>query len=420
MPSKKSVFDLDQYKPLQGIFQTRQTRFGRFWKCYKARATDAMGEFTSPEGNYTSTTIANAVRPLFTPLARTVEIDVALIPGGWKLDPEAMSHKPAMKQIFLWSRWATEGDIFVRYAVSMGEAGLWVRDDRPNNKIILQAVRPENFVADYAQPWDETPRLVLFVSKTQGDGDDEIEEATAVTANRIITYLDGEQLEDRENTLGFVPLVVCKMDVGDGLGEPTFADSLTALDQVNRQASYMSSIIQKHAEPQWAVFGADPTDLTKDGTSVWYFPEGSDVKAILASVDFPGLLAFIQEIKTEMKEGLPELAFAKLVGVERVAAATIELQMAESVFKVRRLRKITDEAVACGMRIAGRVAASMGLAELAGLNDPLFQFDEERAVVAVDAMTRLQIEQAGNSAQVGKLALERERTLMQAQNGGGN
>jgi hypothetical protein len=120
-----------------------------------------------------------------------------------------------------------------------------------------------------------------------------------------------------------------------------------------------------------------------------------------------------------MKDSLPELAFSKLVGVERVAAATIELQMSEAVFKIKRLRKTYDEALANAAHLVGRAAQQMGLADLSPLAEEL-AFDPERPVITIDALTMLQIEQARSSADLTAQALERERQLMAMANGDGS
>ena len=117
-----------------------------------------------------------------------------------------------------------------------------------------------------------------------------------------------------------------------------------------------------------------------------------------------------------MKDSLPELAFRELVGVNRIAAATIELQMAEAVFKIRRLRKVSDWALAQACRLCGRAGAQMGL-ELAALDTPLMRFDRNRPVITIDALTRLQIESLEQGNQLGQMALAREQMLVGAAQG---
>lgn len=415
-----SIFERDEYKALGERWQARKERFVRNWKYYKAEVYQSRQD-GSDIGKYVNQRIADTVLPLFTPLARAVNLDVALIPGGWRLDAYSQQYAAAVGQVLRASRWATEGDKFVRFMVAMGEAGLYVvdrRDEEDGGQAYLQALRPDTYLVQTMSRYDPTPARVFFIDEGVDEEGRPVEEATVIEPGVVRTYVAGEPagLGDRPpeyaNALGFVPVVEAKNDPGDGSGEPTFDDVVASLDQANRQATYLANIIQRHAEPQWAAFGAEAGDLEKSGDAVWFFPEGSDVRAVLAQVDFEGVRQFIEDVKQEVKDALPELAISKLVGVERVAAATIELQLAEAVFKVRRLRKPADQALAEALRLAGR----SGLAE-AALDDPLLRLDPERPVISLDALTRLQLQQAEAGVQLQQMALEREQLLMGAANG---
>lgn len=417
MATVKSVFDLEEFKPYRQAFMARQSRFQRNWRYYKAESYDSP-QVRSPMGQFVISRITDAVRPLFTPLARAVNLDVALIPGGWELAPNSTQHQTAVDTIFRASSWPVEGDMFVKYIAAMGEAALYVVDDREAKQLTMQALRPDSYLLVASGRYNQTPRLAIMLAASEGK-----EEATVIDPQRIRTFINGEPagIDGRPpayaNALGYVPIAPCKNDPGDGMGEPTFDDVIASLDQVNIQATHLANIIQKHVEPQWAAFGAEAGDLEKSGDLVWFFPEGSDVKAILAAVDFEGVLAFIQDIKAEVKDGLPELSLSKLVGVERVAAATIELQMAEAVFKIRRMRKPVDLAVANALRLVGRAAAEMGRPDLAGLDDPTLDLNADRAVITLDALTRLQLESAENNTALSRMAREREQMLIAAGSG---
>lgn len=418
----KSLFDLDEFKDLKESFAARRSRFRDYWRYFKAEYNGGNSVFASAPSNYLNNLFQASIKPIFTPLARAVRIDAALIPGEWKLDKNNAQHEAALARLFRMSKWDTEGDLWVKFAAAMGESAIRIVDDRLAQTVRLMPMRPDTYITRSFSFYDQTPRQLISIYEQQEGGKD-VEYAEVIDAATVRTFRNGEPYAmnpaygaEYANALGFVPVVVCLHDNGEGQGEATFDDVLTALDQVNQQATYMAQIIERHFEPQWAAFGAEPGDLEKSGDSVWFFPEGSDIKAILAQVDFEGLLAFIKEIKTEMKESLPELAFAKLVGVERVAAATIELQMAEAVFKIRSMRKAHDQALAEAVMLAGRAATGMGN-ELAGLDDPMLAFDKNRPVITIDALTRLQIEQQRESTELARMAREREAMLTSAMQG---
>lgn len=393
-----SIFDLDEFESIKEGWNNRQTTLRRFWNYYKADYEIGGGSPKSAPGQYVQSLVKNQIKPIFTPLGRAVNLDVALIPGGWRLDADSQIYRDNVQEVFDLSEWDTEGDLLCRWYAAMGEAGIRIVDDPDTGNAYMAPVSPRTYMIG-GRP--QNPDWALFVEMR---GEDEY--ATLFTKENVTTWVEGQNVgfdgrpAKYRQALGRVPLVVALNDGGDGVPEPTFDDTLTALDQVNQQASHMAAMIFKHVEPQWAAFGTEAADLEKSGDNVWFFPEGSDIKAVLAAVDFAGLLSFVREIKEEMKESLPELALRDLVGVNRIAAATIELQMAEAVFKIRRLRKPLDTAVGKALEICTGAQTRIRL-------------DKQRPVIVVDAMTRLELESKEAATELSKLALQRELALGQ-------
>lgn len=408
MSNIRSIFDLDEFRPHLAEWQRRQARFAMYWAYFKAEPTGNT-MWRTDFGRMIGGTINSAIKPIFTPLGRAVELDVALIPGGWAIATKLDEERVAVERLFLDSRWAVEGDIYVRYVTALGEAGVRVNVN-PEGRVWIQPVRPDGYLLVPNSVWDGSPRWLITVRRENENEYAEVigTEIIRTFQNGILSGVNGNPAE-YPNPYGLIPFVNCVMDNGDGVGEPTFDNTLVALEQLNRQATYMATIISRHAEPQWAVFGAEAGELEKSGEAVWFFPAGSEVKAVLAAVDFPGLLTFIQEIKKEMKESLPELALSQLVGVERVAAATIELQMAETVFKIRRLRKPIDQALAEAVQMAGKIARRLEIGGFEQVGNVMF--DADRPVIAADNLTRLQVETARNNYELTRLAFQREVAL---------
>jgi hypothetical protein len=401
--SSGSIFDHERFRGAQGAFLERQKRIQRYWAYYKGTVYNAATAGGGvPAAVYLNGRIASTVRPLFTPLARAVNLDVALIPAGWLLRPDVLDEeRDFINRLWRSSDWnGVTGDLLVRYLVATGEAGIWLSWPPGSDVPRLQAVRGDRWVM-YGD-------AVLLMHST---GPDEV--VDVVGADRWQHWVGGRLVKESENAFGEIPFVSCVNESGEGYGEPTFEDAIASLDQVNLQATHLANIIQKHVEPQWAAFGAEPADLEKSGDSVWFFPDGSDVKAVLAQVDFDGVLAFIQEIKSEVKDALPELSLTRLVGSERVAAATIELQMAESVFKVRRLRKPVDAAVDRAIEMAARIARQLGGVDVPAMQSVEGWLDVDRPVLQLDAMTRVQLEQAQIARDSQREAARQHALLMQ-------
>jgi hypothetical protein len=226
----KSIFDLPQYQHLRDKFDKRRSRFRRYWKYYKSDYPQTFGQFNSAPGQYIQQMLANAIKPLFTPLARAVNIDVALVPGKWALLPETPdAQRQALARLFKASRWPTEGDLWVRYGTALGETGLRIVDDRMAKRVMAQPVAPWTYVYEPGSPFDTTPALAIFIriekEKNERGQWVDVEYAEVMTPQTISTYRNGQpqagggRPQTYTNALEMVPLVVALHDCGDGQPE---------------------------------------------------------------------------------------------------------------------------------------------------------------------------------------------------------
>ena len=361
--------------------------------------------------------VGKEIKPLFLPLARAVDIDAGIIPGNWLLGDEdtpeskVNSWEKAKKLIFKWSKWATKGVLYVHYGAQYGVSALKVSDLQEEKRIEISAVDPTNLLLVYEGEYTDVPSMSIWVEK-RGDGEDEVEFAEVITATEIKTYIDGleqEVVDDRDavypNLQGRVPYFeVLHMENGEVWGEATFQKAMGLLDEVNQLATDLADIIKDHGEPQWAVSGAEPSDLEHDGDKVWFLPEGSKVEILLPPIDIPGVLEFIREIKDGVEEALPELSFDELRSKDKIATATLELQLIELILKVKRTRPNYDQGLIDALRFAGQMAAGMSLPEIVVLDDEDLVMDVDREILPMDPQTRMSLEMQ-------EIILERERAM---------
>jgi hypothetical protein len=273
-----------------------------------------------------------------------------------------------------------------------------VADLRDQSKVIIKPCDPTRFMLVPKGQYDATPALALYIEYRDVSGG-LVEYAEAITDTSVRTFVDGvlAGVDGREpeylNPLGFVPFVeVHHIRTGFALGECTYQKAIPLLDEVNQLASYLADIISKHVEPQWAMMGVEPSDMVKSGDTVWFLPSGSDAKPLIAGVDIDGVLAFVKEIAGNVQGALPELAFDELRAKDQIATATIELQLMELTLKVKRTRPNYDDGLVKALRMAGRAAATMGLSEIALLDDEDLVFDAERPVIPLDAVAQIDLE----------------------------
>lgn len=406
--SVESIFDREEFTPLRGRWNNRLKELSRRASYYDGSVYKHIPERLGWFGPR----FYRRVRPLYLPLARAVDVDAGIIPGGWTFSEAAPdAWVGARDAVFDWSNWKTDGVLFVHYGAQYGVVGLKVADVRQERRIVVSALDPETFMLVGA---GETPAMALVIEERVDQVGETFQYAEVVTPDAIRTFKDGVPMgfdgrdQEYRNDLGFVPFVeVRHIETGSPLGECTFQKAIPLLDEVNDAASRLADIIRKHAEPQWAVFGSEPSELTKSGDNVWFFPgEGSEARPLVADIDVPGVLEFVREIRDQVHGALPELSFDELRKKDQIATATLELQLMELVLKVQRTRPNYDEGLAQALRLAGRAAASMGMPEVAVLDDPALAFDEDRPVIPLDPETRMRLEMMEIELQMQRAMIE--------------
>lgn len=393
-----SIFDLDEFKPYLEAWNARQAEFAARASYYDGSVyngvRDALG-WLGPR-------LYKNIKPLYLPLARAVDVDAGIIPSGWAWPEDAPeAWQTARQQVFAWSSWNTKGVLYIHYGAIYGCSVLKVSDLRNQKQVVVSAINPACVLLTASGAYDSTPGQAIYVdqrSDTQGD----YEYAEVVTPELVRTFRDGVSygFDGREaeytNELNVVPFIeVRHIETGAALGECTYQKAIPMLDEVNELASYLSTIIKKHAEPQWAVIGAEATDLEHSGDNVWFMPGASDLKIAVPGIDIAGVLAFVNQIAANVKESLPELSFDELKKGQ-IATATVELQLAELTLKVKRTRPNYDDGLIQALRMAGQAGQTMGLDSIAALNDPQLSFDNERPVLPMDAKTQLEIQKLQN------------------------
>lgn len=401
-----SIFKLDEFKPLEASWNARLKELATRASYYDGSIYTAIKNVPmfGPR-------LYKGIKPLYLPLSRAVDVDAGIIPGGWTMakdTPEAQL--TAQRILFDWSDWDIYGVLFVHYGAEYGVSGLKISDLREEKRVIMRPVDPQTFMLTYSGQYSNRPSMALVIERRSDSGED-FEYAEVIEPDRIRTYRNGVPwgFDGREpeylSLLGYVPFVEIRhIETGKALGECTFQKAIPLLNEVNELASYLADIIKKHAEAQWAVIGAEPSDLVKSGDNVWFIPQGGDAKALVAAVDIAGVLAFVQEIRDQVLGSLPELAFDELKSKTQIATATLELQLMELVLKIQRSRPNYDHGLVDAMRMAGRAAATMGIWEISVLDDETLTLDAERAILPLDPLTEIELEMQ-------QLTLERERAM---------
>jgi hypothetical protein len=402
-----SIWELEPFKPYAERWRQRQKSLAERKSYYNGEIYRGIREGLG----WLAPRLYRGIKPLYLPLSRAVDVDAGIVPAGWALPEGApQAWREAMAQVLRWSRWVTDGVLYVHYGAMYGVSGLKVVDVREARRVVIAPLDPMRFMLIESSEYDSTPCLAFYVEERQ-DAQGRFEYGEVIGPSVVLTFRGGQPYgfggrdPDYTNELGFVPfLEVQHINTGEELGEATFTKAIPLLNEVNELASYLADIIKKHAEPQWAVIGAEASDLVKSGDNVWFVPGSGDVKPVVAGIDVEGVLEFVREIRDQVKGALPEMAFDELRNKENIAPATLELQLMELVVKIQRVRPNYDTGLVTALRLAGRAAVGMGLADVAVLDNEALALDGERPVLPLDPLTQMQLESMG-------LALERQRAL---------
>lgn len=401
-----TILALPEFEPYQSRYYARALKFGRYRRYYEGTIYDDTA-FKLAHKLYAQT------KSLVAFIARTVDLDVALIPGmmePWELDPDATPQGiiDARDLLYAWSQWPVESDAWLEDGTMLGEAMLKIVPSESMVKV--QRLRPETaMLLDHIDPDSGEPvQMLLIVDRSMTDSTGKsYEYAEAITPGQIRTYRNGDPWgyggnPDRyDNPLGFVPAIRTPCDVDC---RPTFSPVLPQLNSVNEMASYISDIIGRHAEPQWAAIGAEASDLTKSGGNIWFFPQpDASLQAIIAQIDIPGTLAFIESFRDEMKSNLPELAFDELRAQKLLATETLHIQLIELRAKIWKMRRRFDAGLIQAHQMAAIAAGIYGIGDLAPLLAP-HSMDYARPVLPRSRMEEIQLEEA-------ELALEAARQM---------
>ena len=397
MARLRSVFDHDEYKPYQVRYMSRRNRTLRN-RQYVDGSIYQDSSFKLAHKLYAQ------VKALFSLLARAVELDIAFVPGmmaAWELTDSATdAQRAAQATLYRWSSWDIVGDDWLEDGAATGAAWLKVVPDDTARQVRLERIAPEIVLrveGHLDREIGERGPLALIVDPQMVDAANEsYEYAEAITPDQIRTYRNGEPHDygmgaDRwPNPLGMIPLVSAHNDSG---GRPTWAKCGDQIVSVNELASYLGDIIGRHAEPQWAAKGVEEGELIKSGDNVWYLPVGADVNAILATIDIPGTLEFVRELKVETKANLPELSFDDLRTKDQVATETLHVQLIELRAKIWKMRRRYDTALIDAHRMAAVAGQIYGYSDLAPLLTPHLM-DAQRPVLPQSRLEQIREEEA--------------------------
>lgn len=430
MAEVKSIWDLEDFKPYRAQFVARQnvliTRDNYYnGQAYHTVAVNALRHDDALKAAYKDMVAAavgqvnTLVQGLIDPISTVVDVDTGLVPGGWLLHPDSAQYEEAVAQLFRNVNWVEEGDLFVNYGARMGVGTLLVVDDRKNRRVDVQALNPATVLPIYGEG-RSTSREIMMAIIVEQNGEDE--EAQVITPQQVMTFRNGMPVAlygpkaSYPNQLGFVP-VIDQPYIMDGspYGRCAFQDVIRQLGGINSTTTQLSENIRKNANPQWVLMTDDElpdSPIKRTDEKLWKISANGGVEAIVATLDIAGVVTMIEGVYDKMEKKLPQFLLHQLVGINRVAAETIRIQLLPLIIHVERVRRSLDAGVVRMLQMAGRVAANIGQVDLAGLDNPMLKLDPERRIIPVDKGVLLDLRLKELQVELQEAVLVAQRAMM--------
>lgn len=383
----KSVFDtVPELGPYRDRWQARCVAYAVWRAYYKGTAYIEKPELLKALKLY------SGIRQIFGPLRRAVRVDVAKVPGGWRIDPgnpgedrEAVpdATAAAVKQIREWSHYRASYGRAVLHGAVAGEFGLLVVDDQVAKTVAIYPLRPDEVVTGELE--DGTP-FGLVIKQGLADRRGRYEYAALYTPTELRTFRNGERHDydggghTRPNLQARVPLLLSPYRAGeDGVGENAFAGAAELLDRVNDAASQALDVVQRNAEPLVVFSGVQDVDMPEGSNSVILDRPEAKAYTVAPNLAIDQAVALIDRVLQEFKNVLPQLILDQLAARNDLAYDTVLTLCMELIDHVGEVRTHVDTAIETAERWAIEAGLQMGL--FAGADATLHRLDPDRPVI---------------------------------------
>lgn len=152
-----------------------------------------------------------------------------------------------------------------------------------------------------------------------------------ITPKIIREYINADLIDERENSLGEIPVVRIKnLPVsGEPLGISDLTDIIPLQKELNSKTTDVSDIINYHAAPITIIFGAKASNLEKGARKIWGgLPKDAKVQNLELQTDLAASINYLNIIKNSMFElaKMPEDAFGKKMNISNTSGVALHIR----------------------------------------------------------------------------------------------
>lgn len=403
------------------------------------------------------------IRPVYNPAYRLGEFWKAHLFGGL-LDPEAGDTgaipidtdneklRPAIANLWKWSRWQVQKDILSVRGTILGDAVIQIVDDVTRGRVYLDLMYPGMIESLDRDPFGNVKGYTIKEVRAHPTSASNVEymELVSRSGEFVVyeTFLDGAPYAWPENVdrsgepvskwsepYGFIPLVVIQhSDVGLDWGWSELHPIRSKIQEVDDLASQISDHVRKTVDPVWIMKGMKKATLTMTGASdsadrpapgreemqaIWNAPTDADAQPLLADMDLEGVLTHIDTILKEIERDVVELSSDIHTASGDASGRALRTARQPVISKVIQRRMNYDAAMVAAQQMAITIGGWRGYKEYAGfgldsyVNGDLDHSIADRSVFDEDPLDQIEIDAAFWKAaeQAGKAGIPIEAYL---------
>lgn len=368
--------------------------------------------------------------------------------GALPIDTENSTLRPAIAQLWKWSNWQVNKDIFTLYGSLFGDVALQVIDDVAKGKVYLQVVHPGTIKEIYCDGQGNVKSYVIEEQRPDPRRLDRPRNPRALTPELVVTYTevaerDGDSvvwktylngapypwygIEEWDEPYGFIPMVICQHNnVGLEWGWSELHPSREKFHEVDDLGSKLHDQIRKMVDAPWLFAGVkEPTTTPRTANTTattdrpqpgreeipaLYGPVGATAHPLVAPLDIVATTAEIEKQLAAIERDYPELKIDLLRASGEVSGRALRIAQQPTEDKVKQRRAGYDSALERAQQMAIAIGGYRGLFPGFGLDSyeagALDHSISERPVFAEDPLDGVEIdkmfwEAAGLAAKAG-------------------
>ena len=432
------------YQALHGVTGTIQALGDR-------AVTKALKAYVYLQGLNTPTSdaITDITRLLRSPVARLVEVYVALVWPGTVQDalvpvylsedaePKKEALDAAIASVWKVSRLEAMKSLVIRRFAMTGDIFLKVVGDAETKQVYLQVLDPEEVTEvtendrgqitglriDVEVPATDTEQAYVHTELWSMEGVKTWAKRKGSVNDKTSTLFGPDTTETLEDlgTLGLLPIAHAKFrDIGATRGVCAFWSAIAGIDEASMMATSLNALLTRHGKPTWGVLGSGATDSagrTIPGPSIATNSAGEIDLSGEVMISVPGNLTclvpnlpysqMLEVVNAQVEENIrnmPELSMEAAWKSSNIATATLRMMFAPAISRILEARKNAEAALAQ----ADLVALTMGqMLSLDGFQESQIGTEFEHTFEARDVLPLTETERIEQASAKTKVMIDK-------------